>query len=115
MLMKSIKRIGVVYALASIVLGPVIFGWSLGRGKIGGDCSDPTWDSVSKAAKAAYYHEAATIMTISSSILLLIGGIIIFKLLSKPSDAKRILIAVLVGLMMVGYALMLASANSWNC
>lgn len=113
--MKSIKTFGIIYVISSIFIGPSIVFYALGRGKDGIDCSEGTWDAITESAKAAYYHEAAIIMALSSAIMLGLGSVLIFQLLKGKKGAGAITLSFLIGIIMVGYLLILVQANNWNC
>lgn len=113
--MKSIKILSVSYVACSVFLGPTIVFYALGRGKVGTDCSDASWDVIPQSVKAAYYHEAAVIMAISSVIMVGLGTFIIFRLLNRKRDAGAVILASVVGIIAVGYLLILIQANSWGC
>lgn len=113
--MKSIKILSVSYVACSVFLGPTIVFYALGRGKVGTDCSDASWDVIPQSVKAAYYHEAAVIMAISSTALLALGAFLIYRLLKGNRDIRTIILTSLVGVVTAGHLLVLVQANTWNC
>ena len=113
--MLKIKSLAIIYSLSSIVLGPSIVFYALGRGKVGMDCSDSTWTAVGETTKNIYYNQASLIMIISSVVMLLLGGIILYLLRKQPKIKTNIILAFIVGIMMCGYVLILVNANTWNC
>lgn len=113
--MKSAKSLALVYSIISIFIGPGIVLYALGRGKVGTDCSDSSWLSVSSAAKDAYYADAAIIMVLASMIMLILGVFLVLRLLKERQKRKAFPWVSLVVVMMLGYTLIHTYANSWNC
>lgn len=103
------------YPLASLIVGPAVVFYALGRGKAGMDCSDSSWRTVTESAKNAYYNEAAMIMLGASAVMLVVGGALLFRLVRVDKGRRGMILALLVGVAMAGYALILVSATSWNC
>lgn len=103
------------YPLVSFIVGPAIVLYALSRGKAGMDCSDSSWRTVTESAKNAYYNEAAMIMLGASAVMLVVGGALLFRLVRVDKGRRGMILALLVGVAMAGYALILVSATSWNC
>lgn len=110
------KPIAAIYSILSVGIGPGLIFYALGRdGRIGMDCSDSTWHSVSQAVKDTYYADAAAIMTIGSVVMLAVGLLLLFLLLQYHRGTSKVLLAWSTAFIMIGYALVLTSANTWNC
>jgi hypothetical protein len=114
-LSSRLKRVAVLYSFGSVFIGPAIISFALGRGRVGGDCSDSTWDHVPAAVQDAYYHQAAIISATGAILMLLVGATILYFLIRRPKSAVSITLIALVLLMLAGYTLILCSSSSWNC
>lgn len=113
--MPSTKQLAFAYSILSIFIGPGIISYALGRDRVGTDCSDTSWEAVSKTVKNAYYEDAAEIMIVASSIMLILGIVLLIRLLYTGSNRRNLGLICLLAFMLLGYACIFLLADSWNC